>query len=143
MRICTEIFLNFMSKTKLLHQNFLLIFQKSLTSNIFPDPKEGVNPPPSPPCACMLLNVIYCSWRISRISDENSQAAGLHFNWIFTPDYLQCYLHAFNASMFAPKISSSNTSHTYSKQITADGGHKGAYFLAFSIKQGERKTCSS
>jgi len=49
MRICTEIFLKFMSKTKLSHQNFLLTFQKSLTSNIFLDPKEGVNPPLSPP----------------------------------------------------------------------------------------------
>jgi len=52
MRICTEIFLKFMSKTKLLHENFLLIFQKSLTSNIFLDPKdskEGVNPPPLSP----------------------------------------------------------------------------------------------
>jgi len=39
-----------MSKTKLLHQNFLLTFQKSLISNIFLDPKEGVHPPPlSPP----------------------------------------------------------------------------------------------
>jgi len=49
MRICTENFLKIMSKTKLLHQNFLLIFQKSPTSNIFLDPKEGVNPPPLPP----------------------------------------------------------------------------------------------
>jgi len=45
MRICTENILKFMSKTKLLYQNFLLIFQKSLTSNIFLDPKGGVNPP--------------------------------------------------------------------------------------------------
>jgi len=46
-----------MSKTKLLHQNFLLIFQKSPTSNIFLDPKEGVNPPPlSPPMRMYALN---------------------------------------------------------------------------------------
>jgi len=30
------------------HQNFQLIFQKSLTSNIFLDPKEGDNPPLPP-----------------------------------------------------------------------------------------------
>jgi len=27
------------------HQNFELIFKKSLTSNLFLDPKEGDNPP--------------------------------------------------------------------------------------------------
>jgi len=48
-----------MSKTKLLHQNFLLIFQKSLTSNIFLDPKGRVNPPSPPPCACMIRNAKY------------------------------------------------------------------------------------
>jgi len=47
-----------MSKTKLLHQNFLLTFQKSLTSNIFLDPKEGVNPP-SPPYTHVWLIVTW------------------------------------------------------------------------------------
>jgi len=58
-----------MSKTKLLRQNFLLIFQKSLTSNIFLDPKEGVNPPPlSPPMrmyeAIRLINQHLCVKKI-------------------------------------------------------------------------------
>jgi len=48
-----------MSKTKLFHQNFLLIFQKSLTINIFLDPKEGVNPPPLPPYAHVCYYIIF------------------------------------------------------------------------------------
>jgi len=65
MRICTENFLKFMFKTKLLHQNFLLIFQKSLTSNIFLDTKEGDNPPL--PHAHVWINHLY-RLKISRFS---------------------------------------------------------------------------
>jgi len=54
-----------MSKTKLLHQNFLLIFQKSLTSNIFLDPKEGVNPPLSPPMRMYAYVLIYVFYLLS------------------------------------------------------------------------------
>jgi len=42
MRICTEIFLKLMSKTKLFYQNLLLLSQKALTSNFFSTLSKGI-----------------------------------------------------------------------------------------------------
>jgi len=88
MRICTEHFLKFMSKTKLLHQNFLLIFQKSLNSNIFLDPKEGVNPPLS-------LHAHVCTYLITYL-DTCSLTYLLTFLLTYLPTYLpNTFLHTY------------------------------------------------